>query len=511
MYEYDLQNCNIKDCNHKIDRLLLCNRHFKKYIIDNKSERIQDLIYRKIIGYTSLGEKLKFSLLWLLHHSIHRRIYYAEHFPLESLFLYHFRIVNKELNHFFSQSRKNGSAVQEEDGKYKSNVTKKLKTLIKDFGYDGNVHIPTIKNLISLIEDKLPEKKAEEYFVSELIQSNIPYSHKSFLVRLSLVSIICIVLLIVSNLTGFKIKPFFNLNILYILTASLVGFGWAYFGLRYFQSIDPVTKVSLKNKLYSKEENNTHFLQIVYRIKANLIRRYESLVGMKGAGLAIFIIMVIDNMHNANLTTTEIFVSVIMNGLLYFLFFTLFMLYPVFSNTSSLIWFMPKSDFYLDIYRLDKSMGINELLEMLNSYFIFNITFLIIIWFVLPNLFFSSQEKGTSLIIYWIITFFLGLLRVRSVRLTLRTYKNLRDKTNKTITEEKERIGTLTFSERVAKYKFLNELRFQSFNTRKIKKILFYFLTTIIVPVVIVIIDKNFDLLKNVLKLIINLLTTSSN
>lgn len=74
----------------------MCNNHVEKYVNDEASRKLYEILLRRALGFTDLFEKAKFALFWLIHHIANFRVYHVEHFPLESLFLYHIRRIKKK-------------------------------------------------------------------------------------------------------------------------------------------------------------------------------------------------------------------------------------------------------------------------------------------------------------------------------------------------------------------------------------------------------------------------------
>lgn len=469
----------------------MCNNHVEKYVNDEASRKLYEILLRRALGFTDLFEKAKFALFWLIHHIANFRVYHVEHFPLESLFLYHIRRIKKEI----SACRKRSTSKSEFLSKAKKLIPE-LETLKVDFSSTNNVYLYEIENIIARFNEAQPSTNLNDYLTSAIIKSDLVFEPKKFLAVLILVFLMSSALVAASFQHKFRIKTFFDFNYIYVLLYSCIAYFWALSGIKYQYSIDQVTKVAFRKQLYKKSQNNITFLQIAHRIKSNLIKFHEFRLGQKGLAFGAFSVGAFEIFKGSELSTFEFILSLGFNALLFWVFYPLFLLYPTFTSTSSLVWHMPKQDFKIDIYKVDKSLGITELVQMLKSYFIFNSSSLLIIWFSIPALFKKSDPD------YLLITFLylIGVLRVRSVRMSLRAFRGIQAEFVQAKAEEIDKIETLSLDDKIIRHDFLKSVTFSPFNLKWIAKVAFYFFTTVLIPIAILLAEKNWSIISEIIE-----------
>jgi hypothetical protein len=98
LFKYNLHQCNVENCDKKVEDLLLCKLHHEEYIIDEKSKEIQTNITNWAKGDRNIKLRLIFIKYYLLHYIFFLKVYYMEHYPLESIFLYHYKILKNKLS-----------------------------------------------------------------------------------------------------------------------------------------------------------------------------------------------------------------------------------------------------------------------------------------------------------------------------------------------------------------------------------------------------------------------------
>jgi len=122
LFKYSQKTCNIKDCKKEHYELFLCKNHYDQYISNPKIHSIQSKVYKYNVLKLNLKDKLIYFLNFFIHYTTTIHFYYIEHFPLESLFLFHRKkILNEETKNFTKEQ------------------------FIKDFDFDENKELQYIK------------------------------------------------------------------------------------------------------------------------------------------------------------------------------------------------------------------------------------------------------------------------------------------------------------------------------------------------------------------------------
>jgi len=142
MEKYSTEICNVKNCNNKFHKILLCKKHYDRYIIDEKINLIQTNVFNYSIEKKTFSDYLKLFFYSLFHHTFNIHVYYIEHFPLESIFLYHYRKINIKNNEYYE-----------------------LNQFIEDFDYEQNYKV---RNLKSLFKTKDSNKRLLEFANSKI-------------------------------------------------------------------------------------------------------------------------------------------------------------------------------------------------------------------------------------------------------------------------------------------------------------------------------------------------------
>lgn len=100
---YSTEKCNIPNCEETHYRDFLCKKHYKMYVVDEKSSSIMERLYRINTNQKKLSDWFVLIINNLIHYTANISVYYVEHFPLETLFIYHFKNVDIGKNKHYNK------------------------------------------------------------------------------------------------------------------------------------------------------------------------------------------------------------------------------------------------------------------------------------------------------------------------------------------------------------------------------------------------------------------------
>lgn len=460
MISYSLEKCNIKGCDSNQYDLLLCKKHYTKYIFDVKSTKIQSLVHRIATRKLKLIDKLKIILNTILHYIFITRVYYVEHFPLESIFLYN-----------FWKNKKN------------SNSDKEKSDFIDDFDYENNYYAGHIKSSI-----------CNQKYNQDLIEDS-----KDDGIKLTFYVYLTVLILLI--LTYFYINLFSNIyipeyghyleiiSILFLLTPII------FLGGKYILAIKEVIKLAYKNNLYQSETDNLKFLEncrsIIYRIKRNNERKLTFF----GGSIALATIYFFHEYPIVEYCGLNVKIFFTITNILIFILFAIIL--NISWNNFYLIHFIRRfenSTFKIDLYDLDRNLGLKEIKSLFRFILVFNLVLLISFYSLI-----TDSILDNPLILFCLCFFFIGG-NISSLIFLPRLYYWLRNQFNELVKIEKENIEKLPFVEKYQKFEFLKDLKLNLLYdwNFKLKQLLF------LVPLFIkIIIEKYQDPMLNWIKTLI--------
>jgi len=454
---YDLNKCNIKDCNQKHYKYLLCKKHFTKYIFNAEAELIQSLIYRRATNSLNKIDILKIFINNIIHHIFLIRVYYVEHHPLESLFLINYR-KNKEL--------------------IKSDNT--TKRFISDFDYDDNVYIPNLKSSYNTDDsnkyiEKFIDNKSEKKLISYYIFFFVVFSSIYF---------------IINYLTKIKIEN--SENYLIIVTGFFLGIPLIYSGYNYILKMKDVLSMAMNNNLYLNEEDNELFLKKNQSLINRLNRNYEKKAYLDGVFLWGGIFCIKSHISGINDLSTESFIVLLFLDIIILLLAILF--FKLSWRMFFLIHFVNrfiKQNFKFDLYDNDKSLGLTHIKSFFRSILIYNIILILSFYSFVAPLFHDQ------ILTFYVLNFFFLGGNISSLYFLTRLYIWISKQFNELKKQQLEEIKTLPFLERQEKFKFLNDLNLNLVHNWNFKMKNIYFLIPLIIKEII---ERNSEFLLNFFK-----------
>lgn len=481
--KYSLDNCNIVNCNKKAYKLFLCQEHYDQYIIDEKIARIQSMLYAEQRRTLTLRDKIDLYTSRVFHGVFFLRTYFIEHFPLESLFLYHYNYQTKRL--FREKDRKD--------------ARDKLFKLTQDFAYNNHPYILKIKYMLTVVDKKLSTNNLEEITLSDLIKGLIAFTPSSFLFRTFILLLAILAVGVLSNARQVIIQIFFNLNFYYVTLGLFVLSGAVYYILKFIYSIDPLINQAFSKTLFEKQEDNVHFLSQFQYAKSALTGTIEFLKTYRFWVVLSWLYSSFKIISKSHLNYIEIIVSLIINLLLINLLFRLFSVYPVYSRISPQIWRMPKKHFFIDIYNLDRRSNVGALIDTNNYYIMSNLYIIIFIWFLIAALHLYS-------IVYIIFALLITLLRLISLEHSYSLYKNIKCEIRDSINNEANNLDKLSFAEKQEKYEFISRLKTYPILSDRFKRISLGLIGYVAIPFLFLLLDKHYSFIEKLIVLIRNML-----
>lgn len=413
--KYSTTNCNIKGCTGKHFQILLCKKHFKEYIINEKVKKIQTNVYEDNFGKFSLKNKIRLWFFRFLHYYFSTRVYYVEHFPLESLFMYYYqnpKQINKE----------------------------KVTSFIADFDYEVNINVAHVKsvyetpdanNHLKEFSAKTNSSQTKVYIILYLIGA-IVYILSRFIYKLQ-----------IPHMDKFDT----------FMIVGLVSLPIVYLGSAFTQSFRQILDSAIENNLYLKHEENSRFLRrsraLINAFNRNQERHY-SLIGMLSGVNMIFIVAYIQK----NLKFP--FINLLCGSVIFLILSTLTII--LFTILWRNLFILPVTHrfhdepFKFNLYALDKNLGIERIKNFIRTLIYYDTI-------VIFTMFYLSI---TGLVEKWsLIHFILAVLiswNISSVYFAFRLRAMLGSQFQQNVKVEKEALEKTDSSDRFHKHDFIEKL-----------------------------------------------------
>jgi len=488
---YDLASCNIKSCRNPTFNLFLCKKHYTRYIIDPKILSIQSRVYRRALGKGSVWDHTIWFGHLLLHHLLSFRVYYFEHFPLETVFLYHRRR--------FSDRANNKQPSSESD-----RLARQLTQFYADFGIPENQSEQEIRDIVIRIEGDFKKTDYDRVRFSGFFQKHTLFRTKTFVVMLAIAITLSLTGLVLSRMRDFKLVILHETNVLWLVVIAMVVGSWIALGMKYLYSIDGVVQSAINGTLYADQRSNERFLQMIHGTRAHMTTREENYASNFGT-VAFVAAMAIYALFSNGLSAIEFAVSFLLTSLFLILFYVCTISNLLLIGATSILWKMETKGFQVDIFKIDGSCGVDSLVTMGTSFLKFGIVayFLILapVWYFFP----TATTLGK---IGLFLLFQFGFIYFRGTKQVLRIYKSVRHDIQKTKILEIEKLSKRhAKGNDVAMYSFLKNVKFRPIKLDKVARFAMYVFTTVIIPVLILYVDKNSDVFVSAVDWLISLLT----
>lgn len=296
MEKYNNKTCNIKNCRNDHYKTFLCKQHYKKYVINERIKCILDRQYRLKLGIGNYRDWGVYIINNFFHHTLNISLYYVEHFPLETLFHYHYKNVSVKNNKYYTGEE-----------------------FIEDFDYENNLRIGYLKTHL--------KSKDSQDAILKFVEEPLPEIPKRF-------SILFIIFAVFFFGTKFYMKETIPAKETFT-KISLIGFiliPAVYFGKKYLDNCKQILKAALENNLYASTSDNNQFLEDCESI-FNRIRIYgENKLSCIGAIIAIMIFFLVslrvnvDN-HSWQMVTIMYFLAILSILMFRWVFYVLWLNY----------------------------------------------------------------------------------------------------------------------------------------------------------------------------------------
>ena len=487
-FEYKNLTCNIKNCNNPSNEYLICDVHREKYISDNKIDRIQILISKMYYNSISLKERSMIFLFNLIHYTTTYHIYFVEHFPLESLFLYH----KKKL---FTNYR---TYMQTNDNILKDKILLDASELVKDFNFEENIFLNDILQLINKLcvnTQKVNYDSLDDLLIYSEIKAII-MNPKLFKYLL----LISFLFYFVTKLFDIQLVYLFSIDFKYILLIAFLGLGWVNNGLKYIFSLDSLVTKAYHQKLYEDEKSNEEFIESYINLKKKVVKDSEfraSYIGSFVGTCVLPIYFFIKELISVQLSISCILLSIVVCLISIILFYSYYCTYPLMTSFSRFIDDIYPEKFLMQLYAPDKSFNVEEIKQTLLYNIIFNVIFAIIIWSI-PVLLLLQLASYMNIFLYilaFLFSFYWALLRVRNIRLSSIIMRNLYYNFKKMKKTEISKLKDNPCFDSHKEYDFVSNLKFFNFSVvnfaKKHIQQLIYLLLGIIITLVF---EKKIDI-----------------
>jgi len=487
-FEYKNLTCNIKNCNNPSNEYLICNIHRDKYITDNKIKRIQTLISKIYYKSISLKERFIIFLFNLIHYTTTYHIYFVEHFPLESLFLYHKKKLYKNYRTF----------LQTKDNNLKEKILLDASQLIKDFNFKENIFLNDVSQIINNLSDNT-QKVTYDSLDDLLIYSEI----KSSIINPKLFKYLLLIIFLIYSVTkllDIQLVYLFSIDFKYLSLIALIGLVWVNNGLKYIFSLDFLIAKAYNQKLYKDRKSNEKFIESYINLKSKLLKDSEFRVSNIGYFLGLCVLPIylfIKEIISVQLSVYNNLLSIAVCLISIILIYSYFLIYPFMTSFSRFIDDIYPENFLIQLYAPDKSLNVNEIKRTLLYNIVFNAIFVFIIWSI-PSLFMFHLFSYMNIYLYILailFSFTWALLRVRNIRLSSIIIRNIYSNFKKMKKTEINKLKEDPQIDHHEKYDFISNLKFFNFSVvsfaKKHIQPLIYLLLGIIVTLII---EKKIDL-----------------
>ena len=425
-FKYSSTNCNVKNCTNRHYNLLMCKSHYDTYISDSKIESIQEKVFKYNFNKTTFKEKLIYLLHYLIHYTTAIHVYYIEHFPLESIFLFHYKKVLNGKNQKFTRHQ-----------------------FINDFDFEENVELQYLKTKFNSPDAHKPLEK----FIAEDDSINFP---KFFMIT-SFFTIICYFILTTFLPEKFSISKlsFFTL-LMFILSIY-----W-YFNSKSLFNLKNIFQMAYENNLFKNKEDNDEFVTTSLP-RINKINGKGELTSMQlglinASILSTFGKMIYENWSNGVL---QIFFTLIVGVFLLIIGINTHITsqYRILSHSSIIKLCKYKMQFSL--YDLDKSAGITELKKFLRSSLLYLLTSLSIISFLILT---TLNNKFTHEI-YFILVILVSFLffEIFNTINIIKLSNQIKIQFNEEINKELSILDKSKTNSKFQKAEFINDLKLNLF------------------------------------------------
>lgn len=470
---YHPAECNIASCGSPQHKLFMCQAHFKRYVDSDQARVLMEEVYALSTGAAPTSLVRKARLNNVVHYLTNLSVPYVEHFPLESLFLYH-------RDRLLSQSATDAPG-------RRFPKCREFKQLLEDFAYPTNQNIAALRTRYAQLCDDTRFLYSTEHRIADHLRELMLFSPSRYLV----VATIAVVLL--SALSSAEVRSRFNSHLPEMLTptwvtvAYLACVGIVVGGAVFLRRIDPVLNLAGQHKLYVSSEENREAIAVAATVRG----RFDSRAGldytvssMTLTGLMFSIIPVV---WAGGLSPWEALVTALAFTLVLVTVYPLLTVHNLYANASVAMEALPTGSFKVDLYAADGRLGLGELVELVYAGLLYNATHLAIFWLAIPVM---LRHNKLVLVVYLVLVPLFAIVRVTQLRRLLRVRRAVTASIGEALAIERKRVATLPVAERVKLMEQLNGVRqlpLIPFSTlRKIG----YLVTTVGIPLLLLALDK---------------------
>lgn len=436
---YFRDKCQVLNCNETIHKFLLCKNHFDFYVVDKHSHKIARLLTIYYEERPNWYQIIYIIFLQIKHFVNGTKTPYIDIFPFETLFYYYYinrvhKIANCDENFY--------------------------RKLITDFDYENNFRNEILKY---------------EYLDKSYVAPAYRFS-KYTDVKSTLKFIVYIILLLIGWfgiwLATYLKLVLFNGNFLTnIFVVSFLSFPIIYFGKKSDQYFKNLIQDAAKERLFNTAEENKNFIRrankIVYGISLSNNARFISI-------FMILVLLFITNIKFGNksyldLSSNEIFLScflwLIGVNLLWQIFATIWN--NIFPLISSQLLYDYKIT--IDLYALDRNLGINNLKSYLRSIFVFNIFVIILGFYIYTIGFTASFYDNTVLAICGVM---MSIWNAYSLYNVIKVINYIKVDFDLVVADQKQILEKSNSISRFIKYQFIDSINLNIlFNLKTVKQL----------------------------------------
>lgn len=431
---YNKEKCNLSSCSNDQAENFMCGYHNLIYLED---KQLKEKIYRleRIVkGNSGFKDKIIYIRNFLIHYTTGIHVPYIEHFPLETIFLYHFREVYKNAD---------------------SNLNFTVEEFVSNFDFKENVYLDDIK----------VQKDTSSFYYPfmEFTSKKISQKNTTFFV---VVWVLFLAAHITLKTLNFNI-PYENIwqsFLVVLLACSTVLFS----GINFMNRTKVLIHEAVSGELLRSMGDNKNFLKQTHYSIEKLKTMKENLWGIYGSLTAFSSVLIYFGYSELESITRE-------SSIIYFAYSTVsailtFMLIKIIWNNRYIIRLIrriPDNTWRINLYEKEGNAGISSVIIYLQSLFTYNL-------FVIISLnlsFYNIKAIGIEVpLVFIILISFFFAWNYSSNFLIYRKYGSIKNEFQFEKNNELTRLKKLTSASSITKYNFVNQLKMNFFPFDKILK-----------------------------------------
>lgn len=473
--------CNIVGCERSQSSLLLCKAHEAEYVASPATLRLQQEIVALLERRAGTRLRVRAYLWSTLHYVTNLPVPFVEHFPLESLYLYHRR-------RLFDRMGSKGSNQLDDCAR--------LQTLIRDFGHADNETLEDLKWRSSwYCNDSQHAYNRSLDFSVELRQA-IPFVPRTFARIATLTFTLYVAAALANKHAGTLIALPGSLSVMGAFLWFAFCAGLVLGGLVVLHRLGPLMAKAQSHKLYAVAADNVSAAAIGLRVKSNFSKHLGLAYSTMASSAIGALMLCLPWGLEGGLGAIDYVASALLSVCAWLVLFPTLRMYEQYANASVALEALPQARFRVDLHSQDGRLGIGEVIDVVAAGVLFNVTALAVFWIAIPVALARQYVdeplwiRIVALIAYQLFIFFLALPRVVQLRRLWRVRRKIIESIRFASVKEVEAARAKPVAERQARQQSLERVRSFPLLTNSARRHLKEFVVTLVIPLAMLIADK---------------------